>query len=151
MRTEHNILEADLARDMGMDREALKRMRRNLLKESIDWFQIPGTGIALTPDAVQKIKEAAPPPVDGAQAGLDVTIVRTGLPNPRAAIGIFQKEGAPSQRVTVICADRRGATTLTPGCVLRGCVPMNPEICTYAGPVPLRRGFPMPEKKEAAV
>jgi hypothetical protein len=158
------LTEEALAADLGVSRDTLVRLRREIpLVIGDDYAPVPRRGITLTPAGIQKIKatlapavapdgpqkNTAPPAPPVAAAGVTV-IVRQFSHNGRACLCTIEgKEG--QHRAFVMPTARQKATTLAPGMRLEGCIHINPEMLTYPGPVPARRGLPMPEKKEAAV
>jgi hypothetical protein len=141
------IYEADLARELRVDRDVIKRLRVELLIEGPDWCNAPGRGIALSNEASQKIRAAVGVPAPAVAVTFDL-MVRCLVPNPRICICVLD-----GRNVKCLPTNHggRGATTLRPGLILKGCLKANAELYTYDGPLPLRRGLPIPEKKEAAV
>lgn len=137
-----DIKESDLALQMGIDRDILKRMRRPGadLQPDADWYEAKGTGIMITPSGREKIERALPaakkegaPPEEKTR---DITILRL-CPNQRVVFG-EPREGDPDQ-ITVRLA--RGPSPLyRPGMVLPGCLPLPHDgQWQYIGPKPRTR------------
>lgn len=150
--------EHELAAGLGIEREALARLRKERLTPGEDYANIPRLGITYTAGGLEKIKGAlavappspepvtvpekeAPPP---APPGVELEVLR---PSNVGRQAICCVPGYPAQRRFVTVHGRWGATTLTRGQRLQGCrqrFTHNAEVFDYHGPLPRRKGQPMP-------
>lgn len=143
--------EHDLARQWSVPKPILARFRDQCLEEGRDWCRSPSKGIALSSEAVKKMSAALAVPADPA-AEIDVEVA--GVLGTRHVRGRL----ADGRMVKVLVESRPGGgmaptSTLQPRQTLGGCRWLNAELLAYAGPLPRRRGLPLPvhtaEKKEA--
>jgi hypothetical protein len=153
--TADHLLEHDLAKKWRVAREVLARLRAATLVEGTDWHRTP-RGITLTLSASQKMRAAAglaaPEPAT-AEVTVEVTVAM--VLGPRHIRGRM----ADGRLVKALIESRPGGgmaptSTLQQHQELRGCRWMNPDLLSYNGPLPRRRGQSVPvitEKKEGAL
>lgn len=167
----HEVTEAELSEATGVKRCALSRIRAEKMEPGVDFAVVSKKGVTYTPAGLEKMKAALPPevwpqkngappaPESGAVAGLLMwpaeplytLVVRAPTFNGRVCLAQIEGHDAP-HRAFVKPLHRLGALTLSAGLRLEGCRRVNDELFEYPGPVPQRRGQPLPvcEKKEAA-
>ncbi len=153
--TNQTIKEGDLAAALGLSREALKKMRRDLLERDKDWaLGEESRAIEYTILALKKIRAAL---------GLPEPLYLTypGSPTPESVILALKKKGTVPEELQVIKAYGNGIVVLcvqtaapnaqvrlkvrdnrnfTPGMIVPGCVHVEADRYDYVGRLPRRKG-----------
>lgn len=150
-----------MAEWLGVPRSSIAHVRTEMTPGD-DFANVLRQGITFTPEGLQKIKGALPVPWAEAEARAGSAPEKNDAPPAPApetlTLRVRQRSGNgrtvlcapdafPAARLWVEPTGREKATTLMPGHELPGCVlkyDNNATLYLYHGPLPRRRGLPMP-------